>query len=361
MKKYTAFVLAILLLLFAFIRIVPNEVFATNQAENEGFAAAEEARNPYQKELFEPIAKEQTVEVGYEVLAEDSIANLGELPIGTRCFFLDDMKYEVDTFNQEALYEDPEEMFGNYVLDTSVAEQKLAFVIVVYPDGSIDLVRVLISIEAVAEATEDDVFPLDELKDEEAEDIPVEELEDILFIDGEEVIADEGEIDALLLEMLDALMPSDEELMLPEEEDSPPEEATSTNEDAGDLIETEEGLDMEETLPAEIPDKASSGKAGQDALADLESSNPDRKLDFYVDWGSKRAPQLGDIVTLRARLSGYEGLEYTVRWQVKKSHDADWQDLNAEGESYTLVLSEENLDWLFRLAVDITDVEIEEK
>lgn len=91
---------------------------------------------------------------------------------------------------------------------------------------------------------------------------------------------------------------------------------------------------------------------------EIDAMNPNRKISFYASWDSgKTAPELGDQVTLHVELSGYEGLIYKIRWQVKQS--GDWQDLDSYGASYTLTLTEENLDWLFRVAVDITNVELD--
>ncbi|MDI9471230.1 MAG: hypothetical protein QM296_13675 [Bacillota bacterium] len=90
---------------------------------------------------------------------------------------------------------------------------------------------------------------------------------------------------------------------------------------------------------------------------DVDRKNPDRTVSIYASWGEKDVPEIGDPVTLHAVLAGYEGLEYRIRWQVKESEAGSWQDVGAEGDSYTLTLSEENLDWNFRVAVDIIDAD----
>ncbi len=85
--------------------------------------------------------------------------------------------------------------------------------------------------------------------------------------------------------------------------------------------------------------------------------NPNRKIRFYASWGDKTAPEIGDQIVIHAKLSGYEGLEYTIRWQFKKTAEDPWQDMGIQGETCTLTLTKENLDWLFRVAVDITGVQ----
>ena len=92
---------------------------------------------------------------------------------------------------------------------------------------------------------------------------------------------------------------------------------------------------------------------------EIDAMYPNRKVSFYATWGSKPVPEMGDQITIHAELSGYEGLEYIIRWQVKYTADdqEEWQDMGITGDTCTLVLTEQNLDWLFRVAVDIIDVE----
>ena len=79
--------------------------------------------NPTQAETNEPIAQAQTVKVGQEPVAADSIANKSELPEGT-------------TYS----YKTP--------VDTSTPGTKDTTVVVTYPDGSIDEVPAKVIVEA---------------------------------------------------------------------------------------------------------------------------------------------------------------------------------------------------------------------
>lgn len=138
----------------------------------------------------------------------------------------------------------------------------------------------------------------------------------------------------------------DEDVQIPDEEDTTveetmPEEATTVVDETN----------HEESLPEEAIEELPNQQAGVDV------TNPTRELSFYATWGDKAVPEFGDLITLHAELSGYEGLKYIIRWEVKKSADDLWQDLGDDGETYTLTLTEENLDWLFRVAVDIVGVQ----
>ncbi len=144
-----------------------------------------------------------------------------------------------------------------------------------------------------------------------------------------------------------------------EGEETPDPDATETPEategeetpdpDATETPEATEGEETPDTETTETPEVTEE---------EIDAMNPDRKVSFYVSWDGESAPELGDQITLHAQLSGYEGLTYKIRWQVKRS-GGDWQDLGSYGETHTLTLTQENLDWLFRVAVDITDVEQE--
>ncbi len=90
---------------------------------------------------------------------------------------------------------------------------------------------------------------------------------------------------------------------------------------------------------------------------EIDATNPNRKISFYASWGEKAAPEIGDEITIHAELSGYEGLNYNIRWQVKYSASEEWCDLDVTGDAYKLVISLQNLDWQFRVAVDIIEAE----
>ena len=85
--------------------------------------------NPTQAETNEPVAQDQTVKVGQEPVAADSIANKSELPEGT-------------TYS----YKTP--------VDTSTPGTKHVTVVVTYPDGSTDEVSVQITVLPFANSDE---------------------------------------------------------------------------------------------------------------------------------------------------------------------------------------------------------------
>nr|WP_255702408.1 Rib/alpha-like domain-containing protein [Peptoniphilus sp. KCTC 25270] len=84
---------------------------------------AQYTTNPTDAETYTPTAAEQTVKVGETPVAEKSIGNVAELPEGT-------------TF----AYKEP--------VDTTTAGDKLAVVVVTYPDNSSEEVAVKVTVEA---------------------------------------------------------------------------------------------------------------------------------------------------------------------------------------------------------------------
>lgn len=151
------------------------------------------------------------------------------------------------------------------------------------------------------------------------------------------------------------------------ENEEPSAEESGSEEAAAEEAATEEGesgksLDEEAELeePAdEEPELEELTEEERRILLkeEIDATNPDRKISFYATWGEKEAPEIGDEITIHAELSGYEGLNFVIRWQVKYSAQEEWLDLDVTGDSYTFIIDLQNLEWLFRVAVDIIEAE----
>lgn len=84
-------------------------------------------------------------------------------------------------------------------------------------------------------------------------------------------------------------------------------------------------------------------------------NHADRSIVLRLSWpAGKDIPEYGDVIILHARLSGYEGLQYSLRWQVQRGEGAAWEDLGSSAESLSFTLDPFNHTWLFRVAVDIS-------
>ena len=89
----------------------------------------------------------------------------------------------------------------------------------------------------------------------------------------------------------------------------------------------------------------------------IDELYPDRRIQIYAYWGDKEVLDFGDSVCLTAKLIGYEGLEYGLRWQYLDKQANIWCDLQGETEEQmNLILNEENVQWLVRVQVDITGI-----
>lgn len=96
-------------------------------------------------------------------------------------------------------------------------------------------------------------------------------------------------------------------------------------------------------------------KPGAEALAawaeQVDQRYPDRRIETTVDWGGQPIA-LGMEVTLTARLSGYEGLETEVFWQVDRGQG--WERVEgAQGPIHRFTLDRENSQWQWRAGVAI--------
>lgn len=184
---------------------------------------------------------------------------------------------------------------------------------------------------------------------------------------AEETPAEEGEAEEPTDEEAAAEEAAEESATEESENGEPSAEESGSEEATAEEAATEEGesgksLDEEaelEELTDEEPELEELTEEERRILLkeEIDATNPDRKISFYATWGEKEAPEIGDEITIHAELSGYEGLNFVIRWQVKYSAQEEWLDLDVTGDSYTFIIDLQNLEWLFRVAVDIIEAE----
>ena len=189
-----------------------------------------------------------------------------------------------------------------------------------------------LGIEPDAEAV---LVPGEEVKPiPEAEGMPEAETEPVA---GEEV----------------ALMPEAEGQAIPEAEAEPVagEEVVLMPEAEGQAIPEAEAEPVVGEEVAPMPE----AKPGAEALAawaeQVDQRYPDRRIETTVDWGGQPIA-LGMEVTLTARLSGYEGLETEVFWQVDRGQGWERGE-GAQGPIHRFTLDRENSQWQWRAGVAI--------
>ncbi len=104
--------------------------------------------------------------------------------------------------------------------------------------------------------------------------------------------------------------------------------------------------------PAAFPDEE---EAGILFAEQIDAKNPDRVIQIHVSWGEQTAVSFGDTLRFSAKLIGYEGLIYQLRWQFQDETDGIWRDMPGQSEeTMRLVLDETNITWTIRLQVDIS-------
>ena len=88
---------------------------------------------------------------------------------------------------------------------------------------------------------------------------------------------------------------------------------------------------------------------------------PRRSVSMVINWDTDD-PVLGDTAHMKAILEGYDGLSYSLQWQ--NSPDCEtWKDITgATGETFDIMITEENNDLYWRILVYLeTSVDREEE
>ena len=83
----------------------------------------------------------------------------------------------------------------------------------------------------------------------------------------------------------------------------------------------------------------------------LDETHPNRSIQIVADWGDCPIA-LGVEVTLIAHISGYDGLETQIFWQVNRG--GEWETVDESGSPrYAFTLNEENSQWQWRAGVNV--------
>ena len=103
------------------------------------------------------------------------------------------------------------------------------------------------------------------------------------------------------------------------------------------------------------------GPAEKEPVEEPEAElNPDRSIEIHAEWDGE-ALYFGAESTLVAELIGYENAVYTVQWQTSQDGE-NWTDVEGATElTYTMVVTEENWQDIWRLVVNVTGVIPEEE
>ena len=108
---------------------------------------------------------------------------------------------------------------------------------------------------------------------------------------------------------------------------------------------TEETV-IEEVAAEEIPEDAQ-------PVGVIEES-VERSVSIYASYSGSTV-SYGDTIKLYAVLEGYENVSYEMQWQVS-SDNSSWQNISgANGSSYSIVVSADNADNYYRIAVTVAE------
>ena len=105
--------------------------------------------------------------------------------------------------------------------------------------------------------------------------------------------------------------------------------------------------------PTEETTQAPAEEIGEDdqlvaVIEDEKDAN--RSVSIYASYEGNTV-SYGDTLTLKAQLKGYEGVKYTLQWQVS-TDNSTWKNIPGEtGMTYSIVVTEENVNNYYRIAV----------
>lgn len=162
--------------------------------------------------------------------------------------------------------------------------------------------------------------------------------------------------------------PAEEQPVSDASETEPAEEAAeaSADENKGTEVTQEIIIELPAVEPAvdEEPEKAVENEYPADTEAE-ETEDPEENVTeeeteidisrLKVEIRSDRKPVMepGDEVHLEGILTGFEDIEYSLRWQCDKNDGEGFRDIpGADGLTYSFSASAESLSWRWRLVVD---------
>ena len=133
------------------------------------------------------------------------------------------------------------------------------------------------------------------------------------------------------------------------------------------LTQQDEGFDNETGHHEEILLPASSESATEDENTEQPAPDvyndeeepepeflPERHIDVELTW-DRDVPVIGDTAHLKATLSGYENLTYTLQWQGSPD-DQNWTDVpGARSETFDVVITKELNHYYWRIVVYMED------
>lgn len=136
------------------------------------------------------------------------------------------------------------------------------------------------------------------------------------------------------------------------EETPTEEEQTEVGNDAQDDADAERADDTHQGGDVHVTDDDAKADDGQ-TKTEIDIS----KLSIEIKTTLRDVVALGEKITLTAELDGFDGLEYTVQWQVNKTGGSkDWEDVKGEtGLTCEYEATAETLGYSWRLAVDIKE------
>lgn len=127
-------------------------------------------------------------------------------------------------------------------------------------------------------------------------------------------------------------------------------------------LESETTIEPIPTIDPEMTIEPSDGAvhemSDEDMRAGLDKTHPDRQI-YICSECNDDTFAVGSIVTLEAIIIGYDGLDYSIIWEVDCGDG--WQNAGADGlDIISVEITEENLEWNWRVGISMPYAETKE-
>ncbi|MBE5801418.1 MAG: hypothetical protein E7319_03935 [Clostridiales bacterium] len=133
-----------------------------------------------------------------------------------------------------------------------------------------------------------------------------------------------------------------------------------------EITEETEATEEEITEEAEVVEETEVTEETEVIEEEITEETEVEEVPAYINCGvtieivnEKSSYQIGDTITLKATVTGCEGLNYQVNWEyndniIDENNEYEWK-VASTGMTYTYTITENNADWQWRAAVVISE------
>ena len=185
----------------------------------------------------------------------------------------------------------------------------------------------------------------------------------VIEVTAEENVTDEIDVTAGSEELEETEVTEEE---ITEETEVTEEITEETEVTEEEITEETEATEEEITEEAEVVEETEVTEETEVIEEEITEETEVEEVPAYINCGvtieivnEKSSYQIGDTITLKATVTGCEGLNYQVNWEyndniIDENNEYEWK-VASTGMTYTYTITENNADWQWRAAVVISE------